>query len=266
MRTARKFIDAGFYVTQGVAYKDPISGNHREIDLEALGGIMLEQGKRLFGVTLRVSVECKSTKGKPWVAFFGQPTPFNFSQYPYFLSRNGRGLLDFALVLERATAGELSIPSPSPGDFPEAYAVAVGFRDPNENDLAYAALKSVTAAANPRSNPENSFEAFENYLVLKDNIPIVVIDQPLFLASLGDNGEILIEQVSAVVARIGDSPNRERAFILTEAFLSTFLTELQTQFKAFEQSYQKLPQDERDEIWTKLTASLTAQSDEPNDR
>jgi hypothetical protein len=257
MRTAQALSEAQFLVMQGVSYTDPTTGAKREIDLQAFRFLELniEDRKRIIGIHLRLVIECKSTKGRPWMAFAAHPHPFEFDYYPFFLSRGSKHFLDFALILQRNVPELPQLPLPNPGMFPEAYAVAVAFRPPNDNDLAHAAVKAVTAAVQSLDKEEDIDMVGYGVLTLNDQIPLVVIDQPLFLASLMSDGSLEIREADAVVARVSDT-SRDRAFIVTESFLPRFLEKLNNDFEAFEASFKSPASETKNLFWAEVISKL----------
>jgi hypothetical protein len=65
MIVAKAFRNAGFTVAQSVYYIDKETDQPREIDVIAHHSVQVE-GKTFYIVFV---IECKSSKGKPWIAF-----------------------------------------------------------------------------------------------------------------------------------------------------------------------------------------------------
>jgi hypothetical protein len=71
MRVARSFQQQGFSVIQSDYYKDPESGDMREIDVHTI----LDYHGAEFPVHVGFVIECKLSKDKPWILFTGSTSP-----------------------------------------------------------------------------------------------------------------------------------------------------------------------------------------------
>jgi hypothetical protein len=170
--------------------------------------------------------------------------------------RPGPEVILFWTILENLQTG-LEIPVPDANQFPQAYGLTVAFRTPKEQDLAYAAVKAVTAAAQPRKSDGVARERYLSGLAeFEVAVAIVITDQQLFLASLGTDGQLVLKEQPAVVLHVADSPRRERVFILSENGVGDFLKRLRQTIDAFRAAFSRLDDEKKLLIWHEIGEKL----------
>jgi hypothetical protein len=186
MEVARAFLKAGFRTVQAEYYEDPETKTPREIDVVA------HDQDEIAGclVRLRVCIECKVSKGKPWV----------------LLTSKGISLADPARVAQRAAsalgrkflisvAQDKTYQSLRLFQLPPrpAYGLMQAFT--TGNDLAYAACMSAAKAA-AATTAEADIANKTQGPILEVVVPAIVIDGRLFESFINENGEMVVNEVS----------------------------------------------------------------------
>lgn len=185
MSVAKQLREAGFFVRQSEFYKDPNSGDTREIDVLAMAGDVMGD------CIINFLIECKSSRKKPWVFFTANESLKNFNRF-----------LSFGLLSKKAREFLLDLDTENPffdlSWFTKPGRIAYGFtqalRESNDNhDLAYKASMSVANAT------------VSKYLECKNRIdspkhiftfPIMILDAPIFECYF-DNDEVVIKQIES---------------------------------------------------------------------
>lgn len=182
MFVAQQFKKAGFYVSQSVFYVDEESGKSREIDVIAY--ITQKVDGVFFNFTF--VIECKVSKDKPWIIFTSenevQPQDFVFERY---MTKNWRLLfktLNDSNDKRPIEALNMFIVN----DKEIGYSITQAFT--KGEDITYSALHGVTKASVHFLKKTNETRR----RMCNIYFPIIAVDGPLFLASIGKNGEILI--------------------------------------------------------------------------
>lgn len=194
LRAARAFRREEFSVVQSDYYRDPKTGELREIDLvlHADDRITLEQA------AVVVPVECKRAADKPWVVLAGQ---LRLSPQQGVVQRaaTGRGEAILSRLQDRdhLWRSELFRLPPILGS--SLVVADVGSNTARDNDgagdRAYKALSGVTAAA--RAKLVEIQDRLNDAVALA--WPLVIIEGRLFQASLASEGSLKVEEVTKAV-------------------------------------------------------------------
>lgn len=196
MQAAAAFQKAGFGVRLSDLYNDFETHKSREIDVTAVQWSSHEEP-----VTLKVlwSIECKSSKEKPWVAFVSQSQPERFLPLELMCTQMYRTFLLEALNREsfHSALANLSLLRVAP--LCHGITQALSEKEDKPFESLMSATKSSIAAllqidelntasfrsTSPKKPPYFCCIAF----------PVIVVDGRLFQASLGDGGTIEVEEV-----------------------------------------------------------------------
>jgi len=197
MYTLQKCREAGMSAIPSWYYLDEESGNHRESDVRASTPRAYFGDGNEFHIT--AVLECKQSRDKPWVVF----TDDRKGHY----RRNGF-LRQFVpayvmpwwhAVADVITHNHLDYPLKPTRPIGHTL-VRVSFTKSSE-DAAYSALVAVTKAAIGYMREYSSFVVrFEKEFVrpfyeLTIIRPILVLDAPLFMCALTEDGDVLLEQI-----------------------------------------------------------------------
>lgn len=233
MRVAQEFRKHNIPVVQSDFYRDPQSGEYREIDLVA--SIDFHRGAPSWGHTLARMcpvIECKSSPGKPWVLFSGNAEIHPIAQVGQrFINRANLSRWDkFAQKLfMRGDDTLASLPALRIEKDPAYSAVRTSFGK-NREDAAYGAMVSVSKAAHAVAGAPS--EKQKTLKVMNLAIPIIVVDGALFKCKLGDEGvaELVRADRGTVLWRNQvDSwaPPHSIIEVVTESALPDLITRLQ---------------------------------------
>jgi hypothetical protein len=166
-------------VIQSDYYKDPESGDSREIDVVAYRQVDLS------GLQVRVSffIECKLSKDKPWIVFTSEKTRLadraRIVQRP--ATRTGAKLLQQLSLDPEMLKLPLFRFAPFIG-----YSVTQAFT--SGHDVSYGAATSVSKAALAETVELNRADV----PVCLIAFPAVVIDGKIFATALAENGQLQI--------------------------------------------------------------------------
>jgi len=180
MQVARVFCEKKFDVLQSDYYVDQDTGEQRELDVWA--------SRKAPPLSIGVCVECKSTKGKPWVVFRGASVPTGFMPWSgYATSPLARIFLGIVGGRQDARKTLVCHPPACVG-----YSLRPAFKGP---DNAYEAVFQAVKGAAAKAPPTSGMAAI--------GIPAIVIDGRLYEAFLDDDGNPQTEEVacSAVLWR-----------------------------------------------------------------
>jgi hypothetical protein len=176
-RTARAFQDAGFGVRQGTHYR-PEEGPPREIDV--IGDVIAERGESFLRIAYYV--ECKYTKGRPWVVLSSRSA----SMAPSACIAQSQGN-DLVRSLLWCLAGDRELHQLSLFSTPRVagFGGQQAFNDKGK-DQFYAAMQGAIDATQGRlrASEPRSDETIEESLGYGHlGLPLIVLDGDLFEAS-----------------------------------------------------------------------------------
>ena len=200
MQVAREFQGSGAHVIQSDFYKDPNTGDAREIDVVATWI------RKIEGVLVRVRIviECKSSKDKPWVLFVsdraGLAAPARVVQRA--ASRVGRSILVTLADDKRVQDLPLFRLPLDPG-----YSLTQAFT--KGEDVCYGAISAVANAVLAFCSAHDMVRTvsiakpsikFTPRPMIDIAFPVVVTDARLFTARLGTDASIsTAEQSSGIL-------------------------------------------------------------------
>ncbi|MFO7534091.1 MAG: hypothetical protein R6X19_00135 [Kiritimatiellia bacterium] len=188
------FRNAGFQTIQGFYVDGDKGGEPREIDV--LAHVDLPVGKETV-IRIESLVECKWSKDKPWVVFYGKRQPWASARITQqFASKAGQAMLwvnagnkkiqglDLFSVLEKSGFGGRQ--------------VVFKKEDSEDNkDLFYKIVSAVTIKSVKLRDFYNKAENFikNEFPFVAIVFPVIVIDGPLFAMHCDDSGELALNQV-----------------------------------------------------------------------
>lgn len=180
MRTARQFQSKGLWATLGHYYRDIETGHQRETDVFVNAHREIE-GAGTASVCL--TIECKSSRTKPWVIFTGEPEPHpmvrGLRRSQRLVAPESSWLWDILDKLDDAH------PVPLLDAYePLGHSIARAHGGSNE-DVAFGAIMAASKAA-AGMRQENAEFGFDFPTVV---LPVVLIDAPLLKCSLDGDGE-----------------------------------------------------------------------------
>lgn len=218
MKVARSFQNAGFRVASSEYYLDPDEKKPREIDLIASMDTMIA-GKTF---QLAFAVECKSSKGSPWVCFQGDSSKQQRDSSIGFIARQatiqGRDLLMEVSCNPDITTNRLF-------ELPESHAYGVTNALKNKIDLPYQAILGAQKAANALISHYDKIQTLPNPVhTVCIAFPLVVADTSIFRCVLGHDGSIELKEVpSRIILRTGFDTYYSIVEIVAASSLETFI-------------------------------------------
>ncbi|MFX0200815.1 MAG: hypothetical protein ACFFCW_32240 [Candidatus Hodarchaeota archaeon] len=217
MKVARSFQNAGFRVSSSEYYLDPDEKKPREIDVIASMDTMLA-GKTF---QLAFAVECKSSKGSPWVCFQGDSKQQRDSSIGFIARQatiQGRDLLMEVSCNPDTTTNRLF-------ELPENHAYGVTNALKNKIDLPYQAILGAQKAANALVSHYDRIQALPNPVhTVCIAFPLVVADTSIFSCVLGHEGSIDLKEVSShTILRTGFDTYYSIVEIVAASSLETFI-------------------------------------------
>ena len=197
MKVARSFQEAGFSVSSSEYYLDPDEGKPREID------VIASMKTTIAGISFQLAftVECKSSKGSPWVCFCAGRKQQRESSVG-FLARHatvqGRTLLTEISSNPDITTGHLF-------DLPDDHAYGVRNVLKTGADVSYQAIVGAQKAAHALIAHYDRIQTHPSPVhTVCIAFPLVVVDTPIFNCNLGDAGDIeLTKAASQTILRTG---------------------------------------------------------------
>lgn len=210
LRVARAFASEGGarYVRQSISFQDPnMSSTTREGDVLA-GYHWIANG---LSITVEATIECKSGKSHPWVAFFDDV--WVRPERPDELGTIGGEWPDDdlnALAAAISHSGVLrTVEMPT-------HALSAMGKD-SVNSVMDAARQALSFASS-RSNIAASFaDDPKGSVPVTVSIPIVITEAPLFTCRLSESGYIELEEVERFDVWVETSPySRVRVLVTTE--------------------------------------------------
>jgi hypothetical protein len=218
MRVARRFQDAAFVAGVSEFFKDPETGEVREID------VMAVQSESLTDIDARVTfvVECKSSRDHPWVFFVSGPkaaTHIHTHVVFTLASKLGRRLLN---VVKRREGIEAKLPLFTMPIRP-AYGATQAFT--SGKDVVFEAAMSVLKAATARVTEVD--QASDDWPAAEIIIPVIATDARLFEYYLDLEGKSVLTEISAALL-VWRNPSLGRyislVFVVREDTLGEFIT------------------------------------------
>lgn len=196
MRVASVLQTKGFRAVQSEYFRDPESGDLRELDILAF----IQQ--RVKNVLFRVSilVECKLSVDKPWLLFTSDRISLADSARVVQRGANQLGRCFLREIAQESTVQELPIFT-----LPQrpAYGLTQAFTQ--GRDVCYSAATSVSKAAfssvEKLDATKQARRQSTNFLVRQDHIvsivlPVIVVDGKLYDVYLGGSNEIVVEEIT----------------------------------------------------------------------
>ncbi|MFK5948598.1 MAG: hypothetical protein QM500_07500 [Methylococcales bacterium] len=185
---ARKY--TGFDIRQGWHYKDPESGNSREID------IICTASEPKGIAEINFVIECKASK-KPWVLFSSDDAASSFHRLRSFglFSKEAHSAVAKSLFPSDLDDDDYSEAMSIPWLWKEglvAYSVSQAF-DGNKDAPYVASLSSVKAAIWLLSNSLWQSAKHRPYSV---SFPIIVTSSQLFECALDENGDQILNEIN----------------------------------------------------------------------
>jgi ribosomal protein L34 len=188
MKVARCFQNSGFRVSSSEYYLDPHENKPREID------VIASLDDTIAGKTIQLAfvVECKSSKGSPWVCFQGESKQQRDSSIG-FIAR-------LATVQGHILLTEIScnpdITTKRLFELPESHAYAVTNALRDGKDLPYQAVVGAQKAAEALISHYDKFQTLPNPVhTVCIAFPLVVVDASMFSCVLGHEGSIELKEV-----------------------------------------------------------------------
>ena len=217
MKVARCFQKAGFRVSSSEYYLDPDERKPREIDVIAIMEAIIA-GKTF---QLAFTVECKSSKGSPWVCFQGDSKQQRDSSIGFIARQStiqGHDLLTEVSCNPDITTNRLF-------ELPESHAYGVTNALKNKIDLPYQAIVGAQKAARALISHYDRIQTHPNPVhTVCIAFPLVVADTPIFSCALGHEGNIEIKEVSShTILRTGFDTYYSIVEIVAASSLETFI-------------------------------------------
>ena len=189
MKVALEFEKAGLGTSISSFYRDPKSGDVREIDVLAYR----YDSRPDIDIRVLFVIECKSSRDHPWVFFASGPgNPLERTVRTIFTvaSKTGRQLINRIRRKPEASQIPLFLKVERP-----SYGGTQAFT--SGKDVVYGALMSVLNATFARLN--QSEEQSTQWPLIEIVFPLIVTDAPLFEYSLTSEGRPSLREVSETV-------------------------------------------------------------------
>ncbi len=200
MAVANALHSAGFDVSLSDLYNDPETNEQREIDVVAS---TRTYPKGSFVFEMNYCIECKTSSDKPWILFTDSPY-YRFSSPADTLQSNlWRRLLQNDYMDKNGLEGQLKNLHFFQGNF-VGYGLTQAFT--SGQDVCYkAALSAVKSSESFIRHFDNSVKSksmsFTSLYIVGVAIPVIIIDCPLFVSWLSDNGDLGVHEVDRAVVR-----------------------------------------------------------------
>lgn len=218
MRVAKICADLNLGLFQGEYYLDPSEDKKRETDVIAQYWESSPEKKVEFNV--QFICECKSLKGKPkqWLLFSHQHT---LIRQPTLLCQTKEAenlMTNLDSVEGFPPAGIFS------GTFDSGYALTLANREGND-DVAYAAMAAVMSAATHWKDPPRGLLGLYGAALIQIRIPIIVVSQPIYKASLTKKGELRVQKTpyGYLGFKRGAHAKSPDVFLIHESALEKFI-------------------------------------------
>lgn len=211
MEVASELQKNGFGVHQSSYFKDPETGKSREIDVVATKGIYTGE----TFATVRLVIECKSSKNKPWVVFTrdNEVVDFEFSNW-YTTNQKGGDYILHSALTEKFDQYELNHHRRKEIGYGITQAFTSG------EDVTYKALSSVGNCAAAYIERASS----KKLNIVEIVIPVIVIDGELLETRLQE-GKLDTKRTEESVVRWDTVIGAEAGFmvhVVTKKSLSSF--------------------------------------------
>lgn len=208
LRARQIFIDSGWSVSAGYGYLDKDEDKSREIDIVATKVLDLKHGEKNYAHTeFHICGEVKKSE-KPWVVF-DQPSS------PFLLSCAWNNLISAINLPDKPVhfAEILKKNSPIRKNGWLASGIHESFKNPDQPSRWYGSFVSVSKASEyyyDSISPEgakHTDDILNNPCELHFVQPLVILNAPLFRATLSDEGEIVVEEISSAAFKF-DYPSK----------------------------------------------------------
>lgn len=208
MRARKTFIEAGWSVSAGYGYLDKDEDKSREIDIVATRVLDLKHGKKNYAHTeFHICGEVKKSE-KPWVVFDQHSPPFLLScawnNLISAINLPGRPV-HFAEILKNSSLirknGWLGS------------GIHESFKNPDQPSRWYGSFVSVSKASEyyydsiSPDGAKQTDDILNNPCEIHFVQPLVILNAPLFRATLSDEGEIVLEEISSAAFKF-DYPSK----------------------------------------------------------
>lgn len=189
MEVARQFQVAGAHVIQSEYYTDTQTGESREVDVVA----WWQDNFDSITIRLNLTIECKSSKDKPWVLFGSHDGrlagPARVSQ---------RAASELAGLALRILGRQREIQDLPIFQLPEVPAYSLTQAMTTGKDICYGAISSVAAAVAAQARePDHHIGMLGNHNFINILIPVVVTDAKLFIATLAEDSSVDIKHIDS---------------------------------------------------------------------
>jgi hypothetical protein len=255
MQVADFLSSLGFSVLQGRYYVDQNANKPREIDVTAQ--YRQWNGEKGTSLSVTLVIECKYTRDKPWVVLKSNDDQkcsivgANTSR----IAANEAGRVLFGNLEPDNSKAE----SFSGGPKTTGYSVLAAFRGGGAVDEAFAAPLAVAKACRALAVKSGETAALSKALGIVEYqvwIPVVVVDGPLFSASLIGSREVGVEPITwaRLLLKNPDAGGEETSIdIVTEDGLQQLSGELRAHFIATLRAVAESPEMGTDSLWSMKT-------------
>lgn len=216
LRAARAFRKHGAKpVAQSFLYVDPETQKQREGDVLAHYGW---SGMQNVPCTLTAVVECKSSRNKPWVAFYDRSIARGSELENWVAFAHG----PFTGITQ--PLADLWVGQPPFNETRVATHVAAAHVDESNNPANDAVRQVMSGARAQRAEYIRTQNAVKRALVV---VPVVVTAAPLVKCELDSEGEVQLESIASFVASGGwEGGQARRVFVLNESAVPEFSADL----------------------------------------
>jgi hypothetical protein len=192
MEVASAFQNAEFNVSLSEPYTDFETKQQREIDVMAF---KRSDEKKLANMQVSVSVECKLSKGHPWIAFVSQAQPESFPPFQ-LLSSSGARLFLIDLYKQNDLYKKLYMMSQFGGGY-LAHGIVQAFKDDQSvaYQAAYASVKAATHRVVTFDKPDLISAMTKGRTYSCISLSAIVVDAPLFECFLNKENQIALVPV-----------------------------------------------------------------------
>lgn len=208
LRVRQIFIDFGWSVSAGYGYLDKDEEKSREIDIVATKVRDLKHGEKKYTHTeFHVCCEVKKSE-KPWVVFdqYSQPFLLSCAWNNLISAINLPGKpVQFAETLKKS--------SPIRKNGWLGSGIHESFKNPGQPSRWYGSFVSVSKASEyyyDSISPEGANQTddiLNNPCEIHFVQPLVILNAPLFRATLSDEGEIIVEEINSAAFKF-DYPSK----------------------------------------------------------
>lgn len=208
LRARQIFIDSGWYVSAGYGYLDKDEDKSREVDILASKVLNLKSGEKTYILTeFHVCGEVKKSD-KPWVVF-------DQHSHPFLLSCAWDNLISaINLPVKPVQLAEtLKKCSPIRQNGWLGSGIHESFKSPDQPSRWYGSFASVSKASEyyydsiAPDGPKETEDIINNPCEIHFVQPLVILNAPLFRATLSDMGGIVVEEINSAAFKF-DYPSK----------------------------------------------------------